>query len=87
MNGWVCMTIDGFFVSFLSISLAAIFLALVIGTRGSELKKFAKTVSKEAGPLHSSKKKQWERVKRNTEIADAAIAARAKRQGFGSRVL
>lgn len=80
------MSIDGFFVSFLSVSLAAIFLALVIGTRGSELKKFAKTVSKEAGPSQRSKKAQWERVQRNTEIADAAIAAREKRRGFGSRV-
>jgi len=79
------MTVDGFFVSFMAISLAAIFLALVIGTRGSELKQFAKTVSKEAGPSQRTKKAQWERVKRNTEIADAAIAAREKQRGLGSR--
>ncbi|MEZ5710170.1 MAG: hypothetical protein R3E02_12365 [Blastomonas sp.] len=64
------------------ISLASIFLALVIGTRGSELKKFASTVSSETVPFWKRKKVRWEQLQKKTAIADEAMRAKAEGRQF-----
>ena len=76
------MTIDTYFISFMSISLAAVFLALVIGARGAEIKKMAATVSNEAGLLPARRKERIEQVQRKTEIADEAMRARARGERY-----
>lgn len=76
------MSPDGLFISFLSISLASIFLALVIGTRGAEIRKVAAAISQESGGLTRRKAMRIAAVERKTAIADEAMQARARGERF-----
>lgn len=76
------MSPDSLFISFLSISLASVFLALIIGTRGSEIRKVASAISEETGGLTRRKQNRIAAVARKTAIADAAMQARARGERF-----
>lgn len=76
------MSPDNLFISFLSISLASVFLALVIGTRGSEIRKVAAAISAETGGLGKRKQTRIAAVERKTAIADEAMQARARGERF-----
>lgn len=76
------MSPDNLFISFLSISLASVFLALVIGTRGSEIRRVASAISEEAGGLTRRKATRIAAVERKTAIADEAMQARARGERF-----
>lgn len=76
------MSPDDLFVSFLSISLASIFLALVIGTRGSEIRKVASSFGAEALPTRARRKGRIRQIERKVEIANEAIRARARGERF-----
>ncbi|WP_373487997.1 hypothetical protein [Blastomonas sp.] len=76
------MSPDGLFVTFLSISLASVFLALVIGTRGAEIRKVAQAMGDEAGGFGKRKQEQIAAVQRKTAIADEAQRAKANGERF-----
>jgi hypothetical protein len=76
------MSPDSLFISFLSISLASIFLALVIGTRGAEIRKVAAAIAQEGGGLTKRKATRIAAVERKTAIADEAMQARARGERF-----
>jgi len=76
------MSPDDYFISFLCISLASVFLALVIGTRGNDIKKLAATVSGDNVPFVLRRKARHRAVQRKTGIADAAIAAKARGERY-----
>ena len=76
------MSPDSLFISFLSISLASTFLALVIGTRGAEIRKVAVAISEETGGIGKRKKMRIAAVERKTAIADEAMQARARGERF-----
>lgn len=76
------MSPDGLFISFLSISLASVFLALVIGTRGDQIRRAAAAISEESGGLTRRKATRIAAVERKTAIADEAMQARARGERF-----
>ena len=77
----VSMSPDSLFISFLSISLASVFLALIIGTRGEEIRKIASAIGEESGGL-TRRKARIAAVERKTAIADEAMMARARGERF-----
>lgn len=76
------MSPDNLFISFLSISLASVFLALIIGTRGEEIRKIATAIGEESGGLAKRKATRIAAVERKTAIADEAMMARARGERF-----
>lgn len=76
------MSPDNVFISFLSISLASVFLALVIGTRGDQIRKVAAAITEETGGLTGRKASRIAAVERKTAIADEAMQARARGERF-----
>ncbi|GGB57858.1 hypothetical protein [Blastomonas aquatica] len=76
------MSPDSVFISFLSISLASVFLALLIGTRGEQIRKVAMAISEESGGLTRRKATRVAAVERKTAIADEAMKARARGERF-----
>lgn len=76
------MSPDGLFISFLSISLASVFLALVIGTRGADIRRVAAAITEESGGLTRRKAARIAAVERKTAIADEAMQARARGERF-----
>lgn len=75
------MSPDNLFIAFLSISLASVFMALIIGTRGDEIRKIAAAIGEEGGGL-ARRKTRIAAVERKTAIADEAITARARGERF-----
>jgi hypothetical protein len=76
------MSPDSVFISFLSISLASVFLALLIGTRGDQIRKMAMALTEERGGLTRRKATRIAAVERKTAIADEAMEARARGERF-----
>jgi len=76
------MSPDNLFISFLSISLASVFLALVIGTRGADIRKIVAAMSQEAGGITRRRATRIAAVERKTAIADEAMQARARGERF-----
>ncbi|MFN3817956.1 hypothetical protein [Blastomonas sp.] len=76
------MSPDSVFISFLSISLASVFLALLIGTRGDEIRRVAMSIADESGGLNRGKASRIAAVERKTAIADEAMQARARGERF-----
>jgi ClpP class serine protease len=76
------MSPDSVFISFLSISLASVFLALLIGTRGDQIRKVAMAMTEESGGLTRRKASRIAAVERKTAIADEAIQARERGERF-----
>lgn len=76
------MSPDNLFISFLSISLASVFLALLIGTRGDQIRKVAMALSEESGGLTRRKASRIAAVERKTAIADEAMQAKARGERF-----
>lgn len=76
------MSPDHLFISFMSISLASVFLALVIGTRGEEIRKIATAIGQESGGFAKRKATRIAAVERKTAIADEAMTARARGERF-----
>lgn len=76
------MSPDHLFISFLSISLASVFMALIIGTRGDELRKIAHAITEEGGGFGKRKATRIAAVERKTAIADEAMLARARGERF-----
>lgn len=82
MHKGVSMSPDNMFISFLSISLASVFLALLIGTRGAEIRRVAMAITEERGALGRRKATRIAAVERKTAIADEAMQARARGERF-----
>lgn len=76
------MSPDNVFISFLSISLASIFLALLIGLRGDQIRRAAAALADESGGLTRRKASRIAAVERKTAIADEAMQARARGERF-----
>lgn len=76
------MSPDSVFISFLSISLASVFLALLIGTRGDQIRKVAMALTEEGGGLTRRRQSRIAAVERKTAIADEAMQARARGERF-----
>lgn len=76
------MSPDSVFISFLSISLASVFLALLIGTRGDQIRKVAMALTEESGWLTRRRQSRIAAVERKTAIADEAMQARARGERF-----
>ncbi|MDK2756734.1 MAG: hypothetical protein KYX66_08365 [Blastomonas fulva] len=76
------MSPDNVFISFLSISLASVFLALLIGTRGDQIRKVAMALTEESGGLTRRRQSRIAAVERKTAIADEAMQARARGERF-----
>ena len=78
----VSMSPDSLFISFLSISLASVFMALVIGTRGDEIRRIAAAIGEEGGGFTRRKATRIAAVERKTAIADEAMMSRARGERF-----
>lgn len=76
------MSADSVFISFVSISLASVFLALMIGTRGDQIRRVAAAITEESGGLTRRKASRIAAVERKTAIADEAMQARARGERF-----
>lgn len=76
------MSADSVFISFVSISLASVFLALMIGTRGDQIRRVAVAITEESGGLTRRKASRIAAVERKTAIADEAMQARARGERF-----